>query len=227
VVTIRVHRGVLLAAAVAVAGAVAAVLILLTAGSGGGEEKPRASSRTISVPTKGNVLGYPDAPVTVIEYSDFQCPFCRRFFMETERLLMADYIETGKVKLEYRHFAFLGPESLAAAEAAECAGEQGQFWPYHDILFQRQGQENSGAFSRENLISFAEELGLDVEAFTSCMDSAKYRQKVLSQTEEGRALGVSGTPTFIIGKYLVRGAQPYEVFRQAIDQALAEAQAAQ
>ncbi len=225
-VTIRVHRGVLLLAAVAIAGAVAAILILFTAGGGKEKERP-PTSHTLTVPAQGNVLGYPEAPVTIIEYSDFQCPFCRRFALETKRLIMADYIEAGQVKLEYRHYAFLGPESLSAAEAAECAGEQGQFWPYHDILFQRQGRENSGVFSRQNLVAFAQELGLDLEAFTSCLDTGKYRQKVISQREEGQALGVQGTPTFIIGRYLVRGAQPYEVFRQAIDQALAEAQAGQ
>ncbi len=211
--------------AVATAGIIAGVLIAVTQMTSSDGTEPSPTPRT-QIPRQGNVLGFSDAPVTIIEYSDFQCPFCRRFFLETERLIIANFVQTGQVKLEYRHFAFLGPESLAAAEAAECANEQGQFWPYHDLLFQRQGRENSGAFSKDNLIAFARELGLDTGAFSTCLTSGRYREKVLSQTQEGRSLGITGTPSFLIGRQLIRGAQPYEVFVQAIQQALAEAPSA-
>lgn len=220
---IAARKGYVAIIAVLVAALAAALLIFMTRGGQGGERPPQATG----VPAQGNVLGDPNAPVLIIEYSDFQCPFCRRFALETERLILEDYIKTGKARLEYRHYAFLGPESQAAAEAAECANEQGKFWPYHNILFQRQGAENSGAFSRQNLIAFAQEVGLDVGSFTSCLDSRKYRQKVISQTEEGKALGVRGTPTFFIGDIVIRGAQPYDVFRQTIEQALDKAKGSQ
>lgn len=106
------------------------------------------------------ILGSSEAPVTVIEYSDFQCPFCGKFFKETEQTLMDSYIKEGKIRFVHRDFAFLGNESTVAAEAARCAGDQGKFWEYHDYLYNHQNGENRGNFSNINLKSFANNLGL-------------------------------------------------------------------
>lgn len=178
---------------------------------------------------KDPMLGNPDAPVTIIEFADFQCPFCGKFFKETTPKIIDDYVKTGKVKFIYKHFAFLGEESNWAAEAAECAGDQGKFWDYHDFLFSYiwdnyyatgKPGENAGVFSKVNLKKHAKTLGLETVSFNSCLDSGKYTDKVAKDTEIGRANGITGTPsTFVNGKLLV-GAQPYAQFSSLIDAAL-------
>lgn len=224
-----------LLAAVMAAAVVAAVLILL---SGPGQEKgqptttPRAAipgqekgqpatTPRAAIPASGNVLGLADAPVTIVEFSDFQCPFCREFARGAKQRLTEEYIRAGKVKLVYRHFAFLGPESQMAAEASECAREQDRFWDYHDMLFANQGRENSGAFAKDKLLGFAQQLSLEMGAFTSCLEGGKYRQKLLEDLQEGQRMGVRGTPAFFIGSQKMEGNQPYERFRTAIEAALA------
>jgi protein-disulfide isomerase len=174
----------------------------------------------------GRVAGDPAAPVRIVEYADFQCPFCQRFAHETEPRLYEEFIAAGVVSLEYRDLAFLGPESVRAAEAAECANEQGFFWDYHDILFQRQGVENSGAFSDENLKRFAREMAealpgrsWDQEAFVSCLDSGRMRPVVEQMVTEAAALGIHTTPSFLVNGALITGAQPIDVFRGAIESA--------
>ena len=173
-----------------------------------------------------NALGDPDAPVTIIEYSDFQCPFCGRFAMETEPLLIRDYVETGKVRLIYRTVGdWIGPESLLAAEAAYCAGDQGKFWAFHDVLFANQHGENQGAFSRKRIEAMAQMLGLDMDAFRSCLDEHKYQKQAMQDLKDSQAAGVQGTPSFIIiapdgSQQFIEGAAPYDRFREAIEEAL-------
>lgn len=121
----------------------------------------------------------------------------------------------------YFNMAFLGPESQWAAEASECAADQGRFWEYHDLLYARQKGENQGAFRKENLKGFAEELGLDVEAFAACFDSGKYTSQVQADTSFARSLGISGTPAFLVNGRPVMGAQPFETFRTLIEAELA------
>jgi protein-disulfide isomerase len=183
--------------------------------SDGGVERPR-------------VEGNPDAPVRILEFSDFQCPFCRRFTFETAPALREEFVETGVVTIEYRHLVVLGEESLRAAEAAECAGVQGAFWEFHDLLFLRQGAEFSGTFSSGNLKGFARELAaalapfdrpFDLDLFDACLDGGGARVIIEAQTAEARSLGLSNTPSFLVGNVLVSGAQPVEVFRRAIAQA--------
>lgn len=158
----------------------------------------------------GAVLGNPEAPVTIVEFSDFQCPYCEKFFQTTEKSLIEKYVKTGKVKFVYRHYAFLGPESLRAAEASECAKEQDKFWEYHNYLFEHQGEENSGAFSKENLKYFALVLKLDTDKFASCLDSDKYADVVSQDKIAGDRFGVTGTPTsFVNGEKLV-GTIPFD-----------------
>jgi len=161
-------------------------------------------------------LGDPNAPVTVYEYADFQCPACGVFARQYKPRIEADYIQTGKVRLVFRNFAFLGPESLWAAEAAYCAAEQGGFWAYHDKLFANQRGENRGAFSKTNLVRFARELGLKEQDFKECLDSERYKQKVQDDIREGKAQGIDATPSFIVNGELIRGVD-YLGLREAIE----------
>lgn len=168
------------------------------------------------------VQGNPNAKVTVVEFADFQCPFCERFFQDVEANLIKDYVNTGKVKFAFRHYAFLGTESTWAAEASECANEQGKFWQYHDYLYNHQGQENSGTFTKDKLEGFAGVLGLNTGQFKSCLESDKYADKVKEDFTQGQAAGVNGTPATFVNGQLLSGAQPYETFKTLIDTDLAK-----
>ena len=164
--------------------------------------------------------GDPDAPVTIIEFADFQCPYCGRFFAQTEPQINEQYMQSGKVRFAYFNFAFLGPESQWAAEAAECAADQNKFWEYHDQLYDSQSGENQGAFSKDNLKKFAKELGLDTSAFNKCLDSGKYTQLIQDESSMASSIGVRSTPTFLINGQALVGAQPFEIFEQTIDSLL-------
>jgi len=165
-------------------------------------------------------LGNPDAPVTIVEWGDYQCPFCERFFQQVEPKIREEYVKTGKARLAYRDFAFLGQESLWASNAARCANEQGKFWEYHDLLFERQAGENQGAFNKDKLKSFGRDLKFDTAKFNSCVDSDKYVDAVERDTEAGRVAGVQGTPATFINGTLMSGAQPWSNFQQIIEQEL-------
>ena len=167
-------------------------------------------------------LGDENAPVVVVEYGDFQCPACQRFFAGPVRQLKDEYVQSGKVRFVFRQFAFLGDESQWAAEASECANEQGRFWEYYDKLYQEQNGENVGIFNKDNLKRFAIDLGLDTAEFSQCLDSGRYAEKVQQETLEGQEAGVRGTPTvFIDGQYLESGGS-YPVLKAAIEAALSE-----
>jgi protein-disulfide isomerase len=166
------------------------------------------------------ILGDPKAPVSLIEYSDYQCPFCGRFFEQVESSLREEYIKPGKVKMVYRNFVFLGPESFAAAQAAECAKDQNKFWVYHDALFKAEaadGKENNGNLERGLFLKLAKELKLDTNSFAACLDGNKYAEKVRSETAEAQKAGINSTPTIFINDQLIRGAQPYSQFKTTID----------
>ncbi|HMN14152.1 MAG TPA: thioredoxin domain-containing protein [Bellilinea sp.] len=164
--------------------------------------------------------GDPDALVTVIEYADFQCPYCGRFAAGPARQLEEEYVKTGKIRFVFRHFAFIGQESQWAAEAAECANEQNQFWAFYDKLFEEQSGENAGAFSKDNLKRFAVDLGLDTDPFNQCLDSGRYTSKVREETESGKNAGVRGTPTLFVNGKLVEDGSDYNVLKVYIDAAL-------
>jgi len=169
-------------------------------------------------PTKGSLL----APVTIVEFADFMCPACARFATETLPQIEEEYIETGKVRFVFHNFPFLGEGSFRAAEAALCAHEQGRFWDYHDRLFADSLERGRVVFSPENLKALAAELGLDTDRFNECVDTHKYSEMVGEDLEEGRGLGVRANPTFFINDRKVVGAQPYRVFKQIIEEELAE-----
>jgi len=165
--------------------------------------------------------GEENAPVTIIEFSDFQCPFCGKFEAETVSQIEKNYVETGKVRFGYWHFAFLGQESLDAAEASECAADQDAFWQYHDLLFKSQNGENKGAFAKDKLKEFAASLKLDTQAFNDCLDTGKYTQLVQQLTGTAQSIGVRSTPSFVVNGRAIIGAQSYDVFKQAIEAELA------
>ncbi len=182
----------------------------------------RSESATEQVLDGAYVLGSATAPVTIIEYSDFQCPFCGRFFTQTFPQLKKDYIDTGKVKLIYRHFPLsFHKNAMNAALAAECAGEQGKFYTYHDLLFENQGAWENLANPRDVFLGYARKLGLDEATFTACYETQKYKKKIQSELAEGQQKGVSGTPTFFINGQRLVGAQPFSAFKAVIDAALA------
>ena len=159
------------------------------------------------------ILGEEDAPVTIVEFSDFQCPYCARFFEQTFPQLKENYIKTGKVKLAFRHLPLSFHQyAQKTAEASECANEQGKFWEYHDTVFNNQDQ-----LSDTILSTWAGEIGLDVKKFDDCLESGKYKEKVQADSNDAGSYGVSGTPSFFINGKLLVGAQPYEAFQQVID----------
>ncbi len=137
-----------------------------------------------------------------------------------EPALIKQYVDTGKISIVYKHAAFLGQESVWAAEASECAANQGKFWAYHDLLFQKQSGENQGAFTKDKLIGFAQELKLDMSQFQPCLQNDQTLDRVQGDTRESQQAGVRGTPTFFINGQALVGAQPLEAFQAAIDQAL-------
>jgi protein-disulfide isomerase len=167
--------------------------------------------------------GDENASVVIIEFADFQCPFCGQYANDTAPQIDGQYIKTGKARFGFMNFAFLGDESTWSAEAAECASDQNKFWEYHDKLYSSQAGENKGAFNKDNLKKLAEELGLDTATFNDCLDSGKYTNLIQADTQVSSSIGVQSTPTFLINGEPVIGAQPFNVFKQTIDQELAAA----
>lgn len=212
--------------AIVIAGVIVAVAIFYSSGSpkpDAPHEPTTAAGALPEITSADFVLGDSKAPVTIIEYGDYQCPFCGRFFHETEAVVRDQYIAKSKVKFVYRDFAFLGQESTWAGEAAHCAADQGKFWEMHDYLYNHQNGENQGAFSKDNLKKFAVFLGLDQTKFNSCLDSDKYATAVRDLTLGGQKSGVNGTPANFINGALNVGALATSQFVQLIEQALTKA----
>ncbi len=187
---------------------------------------PNAPSGPTTVAVKVSpddpVLGNPNAKLTVVEFADYQCPFCEKFFTDSFPQIKKDYIDTGKAKFVYKSLAFLGKESTDAANAALCAKEQNRFWEYHDYLFKHQGPENSGTFSADNLKKFAASLGLNTGQFNDCLDKQKYNAQVQADLAEASRIGFNSTPSTAVGGVPIIGAQPYAQFKAAIDSELAK-----
>ncbi len=165
--------------------------------------------------------GFADAAVTMVEYADFQCPFCRRHFQETQPILDQEYIATGRMRHVFKNFPLrqIHPQADGAAQAALCAGVQGQFWPMHDILFARQEEWADQEDAAQRFRGYAEELGLDMEAYDACWAAQPFTNQIQRELEEGLARGVRGTPAFFINGWFVEGAQPVDVFRDIIERA--------
>ncbi len=190
---------------------------------GGGEFELREQT----APVDGKLLGDPDAPVRIVAYEDFNCGHCGNFSRDTKPLLEEEYINQGLVSIEFRHLPVLGPDSVNAASASECAAEQNLFWPYHDVLFERQGRP--GWASEGNLKSFAREVAealpegeFNLDAFDTCLGTGVMELAVDQEAQRSAEvlrglIGAVSTPNFLINGQLVRGAQPIDVFREVID----------
>ncbi|MBI2107316.1 DsbA family protein [Candidatus Woesearchaeota archaeon] len=182
---------------------------LPTAPSQGPDPNVRQDVKYDGAPVKGDK----DAKVTIVEFSDFQCPFCGRFYEQTLPSIQKEYIDTGKVKLAFRHLPLSFHEyAMPAAEASECANEQGKFWEYHDKIF-----TNQPSLSNEILSTWAKDVGLDTDKFDKCMKDGNYKSKIQKDLNDASVLGASGTPTFFINGKILVGAQPFTAFKQAID----------
>ncbi len=192
---------------------------------------PDSGSAKVSV-DNDMFMGSENAPITIVEFSDYQCPFCRKFWSDTLPSLKKDYIDTGKVKFVYRDLPLdFHPGAKPAAEATECAKEQGKYWQVHDAIFQGQASQGQGTiqFSKDDIIKWIGNAGLNMNQLNQCLDSGKYKIEVEKDLADGQAAGVSGTPTFFIGKSnsdgtidgtRLVGAQPYTAFKTIIDQQL-------
>lgn len=172
-------------------------------------------------------LGSDDAAVTLIEFSDYQCPFCARHATQTAPQIIKDFVETNKVRYVFRDFPIeaIHPQALKIAEGARCAGEQDKFWDMHDRLF-----ANQRGLQPDNLPEHAEAIGLDLELFKDCLDSGKYAEAIRKDIEDGSKIGVRGTPSFALGisdnnqiknAVIIRGAQPFNIFKEEIEKMLA------
>ena len=200
---------------------------IATLNAGGGQPAADSQEPTVVDPNQftlraANTISSPGAKVTIIEFSDFQCPFCERFHNTVEAQLMKDYVQTGQVTFVYKHSAFLGQESVWAAQAAECAADQGKFWDFHEYLFTHQNGENQGAFTKDKLIGFAKDMGLDMAKFEPCLTNDETLARVQADTAEGQKAGVRGTPTFFINGQPLVGAQPLSAFQTVLAQQLGQ-----
>lgn len=216
----------MMAGAIAVAVIAAALLIFINRP----QQEDSMAIAFDSIPSSGTVLGSPDAPVKIVEYADYQCPFCGQFDREVVPLIARDFIEPGQASLELHPFPFLGGddleapgnESVQATEAAACAMDQGKFWQYSQEVFEHQDGENQGAFSDENLKAFAGDIGLDTGAFATCLDANAHHQTALDSYASAEQAGVRSTPTIMInGQVVPYTNQGYDLLKRQIEAAIA------
>ena len=182
--------------------------------------QPQDAGAPVSVKIRGGAPIAGAGKVTIVEFSDFQCPFCQSFYNGAYKQIKAKYIDTGKVKVVFMHFPLaFHANAQKAGEASECANRQGKFWPYHDILFTNMKSDGAG-LDIASLKKYAGDLGLDTAKFNTCLDNGETASIVKADIAEGQRVGVSGTPTFIINGKKVVGALPYDQFEKAIEEAL-------
>ncbi len=171
-------------------------------------------------------VGAVDAPVVMIEYSDFRCPFCGVYARKTQPEIMKKYVETGQLRIEWRDLPVFGEESVRGAVAARAAAEQGLFWEFNEAVFAAAPERGKAELTEEKLLDFAGEAGIpDMEKFQTDMNSPELLELVRADLAEGTGLGLNSTPTFVINNQAIPGAQPMEIFTQVIDEALAQAKA--
>jgi protein-disulfide isomerase len=168
----------------------------------------------------GSYLGDPAARVTVLQFGDYQCPYCAGFFRSTWPQLKAEYVDTGKVRFQFQDFAFLGSDSTTSAMAAHCAGDQYRYWQYHDYLYAHQGNENSGWGTPAHQKEFAAAMGLDAGQFGQCLDSNKYLSQVQGENADSRSRGINSVPSFLVNGTKVAGSPTLAALEQAINAAL-------
>jgi protein-disulfide isomerase len=168
------------------------------------------------------IMGSHNAPITILEWGDYQCTFCYKFHQNTLDIINEDFIKTGKVKIIFKDFPLNGLDSKLAAEASYCAQDQEKYWKYHDELYKNWGGEKTGWITRESLTKFAETVNLDIEKFNKCLDDHKYENKVDLLYAFGKEVGIDATPSFLIFNdekiIKIRGNQPLEVFLKTFDE---------
>mgnify|MGYP001581899184 FL=1 len=214
--------GAILIAALLVSGSV--VFYSLNTGKLGANVKQAgdlAAGEKINVSADDDAfMGNEKAKITIVEFSDFQCPFCRTFWSGALPQIKKEYIDTGKVRFVYRDYPLsFHPAAQPAAEAAECADDQSKFWEMHDKIFSEQEKQGQGTiqFSVDDIKNWASQIDLDMNTFNQCFDSGKYKLEVEEDFVDGSAYGVSGTPTFFINGQRLVGAQPFSAFKAIID----------
>src|SRR5437899_11709015 len=215
-------RGRVFLVAVVLGLALGAGYFAFSGSSGNGGNLTSSASGPLSSTSVTPVRGAANAPVTIFEFGDFQCTFCRQWFLNTEPQIVQNLVNTGKVKLVWKDFDYYGPDSTSASEAAYSAGEQGKFWQFHNYLYSHQGTPNSGWASRANLMSFAQSLGLNMTQFNLSFNSGKYDSLIKNNFADGQKLGANGTPTFVVlgpnGKTVqLIVSKPYSAFELAVD----------
>ena len=197
-------------------------------GSAGASQPPASSGANPDDPlaklarrTAGDpmALGETDAPVVMVSYSEFQCPFCGKFARDTEPGLIEKYVKNGTLRIEWRDFPYLGKESMTAALAGRAAALQGKFWVFHDAMYAEQQPVNSGKVTEDYLASVAQKAGLDGERLVKDMARPELADAIGKDFSEGQSIGVTGTPAFLVNGQPIIGAQPAQVFEQAIENA--------
>jgi|TARA_B110000014_G_C20035977_1_gene538208 protein-disulfide isomerase len=189
------------------------------------QKQDESQSKQMAVGSGFPALGLETAPITIVEFGDYQCEMCKKWYDNTRPKIIENYIDTGKASLTFIDLPILGPDSKLAAEATYCADDQGRYWDYHVTLYDYQGHMNSGWASVDRLHSFAFNLGLDMDEFEECLNSKKYEQRVQFNSQKARSSGANSTPTFVIvnssgDQQQIRGAQPYSVFEKVIESLL-------
>jgi protein-disulfide isomerase len=173
-----------------------------------------------SLPVKGDK----NAKLTIVEFSDFQCPFCKQYFDQTDAQIQEKYVKTGKAKFTYRHYPLttIHPNAQIAAEASECANEQDAFWKFHDLLFQNQDtwSQQSATDVINSFVDYAGQAGINADQFRSCVEAHKYKKKVDDDAAAGAQVQVDGTPAFFVNGYRLTGAQPFSEFEKVIEEQL-------
>ncbi len=204
-------------------GTVPSPTVSAPASAGQPSDAPQLSQLARRDPADAAAKGDVDAPVVIIEYADFRCAYCAVFANEVLPTLMTEYVDAGLVRIEWRDAPVLGETSADAAIAAHAAGAQGLFWEYNAALYAT-SPTGKTEWTRDALLGIAATVpGLDVAAFTVALDDPAHAQRVVREAQESTAIGVSSTPTFIVGNAPVRGAQPLSAFRDVIEQELAAA----
>ena len=194
------------------------------------EKQQNARGPDVLVKNGSPILGSVDAPLTLVEFGDYQCSFCKRHFDQTHNLIMKNYVETNKVKIVFKDLIVTpGKDSMYAAHAAHCAKDQGMFWKYHYMLYNNWEGESTGWVTTDNLNKFAKNIGLDINKFSKCMSEDKWMELINASKDDANTLGITGTPSFfLITSWQetdeqkneitrIHGAQPYDVFKETFD----------
>ena len=190
----------------------------------GTADNNNSNALTISKLTENGspVMGNPNAPITILEFGDYQCTYCYKFHQDTLDIINEEFIKTGKVKVIFKDFPLNGPDSKLAAESSYCAHDQGKYWEYHDQLYENWAGERTGWITREALSGFAKSINLDTAEFNKCLNESKHENKINSIYEFGKQIGIDATPSFLVFNdekiIKIRGNQPLEVFLKTFDE---------